>query len=96
MRTEVIVSVILSPTGAQPGMLMTGSPNALRYSLPRKSMVPMALVTLPWAAGTPPQVAQVPTANTAAAFGAKSRSILDVGYGRQLPSSSSSLPMADQ
>ena len=59
-------------------------------------MTPIDPVTLPTAAGTPPQVAQVPIAITAAAPGARSRSQYAVGIGWGLPSAARSEPMADQ
>ena len=90
------VSVKLSPTGEHPGTLITGRPSALRKFLPRKSITPIEPVTLPTAAGTPPQVAQVPMAMTAAAPGASSRSHWAVGIGWGLPSELMLDPMADQ
>jgi hypothetical protein len=82
-RIAVTVSVKLSPTGAQPGMFTTGSPNRLRYSLPRKSMTLIAPVGLPSAAGIPPHVAHVPIAITAAAPGARRRTHSEVGTRRR-------------
>ena len=56
----------------------------------------MEFVTLPAAAGIPPHVAQVPTAITAAALGARSLSQCAVGMGLWRPSSLYSIPIADQ
>ncbi len=61
--------------------------------MPRKSIVLMAPVGLPAAAGMLPQVAQVPIAMTAAAPGAICASRSAVGMG--LPASPLSPPMAD-
>jgi hypothetical protein len=73
--------VKLSPIGAQPGTLTTGTPNEERYSLPRKSIRLIEPVMLPAAAGIPPHVAQVPIATHAAAPGASwtSQSVIRVG-----------------
>ena len=65
---------MLSGCAGQPGMQTIGTPRRERQPQPRKSGRPIAPVGLFFIAGTPPYVAQVPTATSAAAFGA-SRSI---------------------
>jgi len=59
-------------------------------------MTLMAPVGLPAADGTPPQVAQVPMAMTAAAPGARRSSHSAVGMGRIVPSSMCSTPSPAQ
>ena len=71
----------LSGCAGQPGMLTTGSPADDFQFQPRWSATPMAPVGLFFIAGMPPNVAQLPTATTAAAFGARRSSHSDVVIG---------------